>query len=83
MIDPPEGGEATEHIAINDTTDTIGVGNTTVTFSETDEPIMYEEETLLVLAHGPDTNILASGKVLMYFAGERVFCEDCFCCLCY
>ncbi|XP_042866777.1 uncharacterized protein LOC122249732 isoform X1 [Penaeus japonicus] len=68
MIDPPEGGEATEHIAINDTTDTIGVGNTTVTFSETDEPIMYEEETLLVLAHGPDTNILASGKVLMYFA---------------
>lgn len=77
MIDPPVDNIAPQHIAFSDALDSIDTSSSIITFDDADQPQTLVEVTVLVVAYGADGrdgDILASGKVLVYFAGKGVLC---------
>ncbi|ROT72475.1 hypothetical protein C7M84_009145 [Penaeus vannamei] len=71
MIDPPKDNIAPQHIAFSEAPDSIDANSCIITFDDTDQPKMLVGVTVLVVAHGAegsDSDILASGEVLVYFA---------------
>ncbi|XP_037776411.1 uncharacterized protein LOC119573314 isoform X4 [Penaeus monodon] len=71
MIDPPVDNIAPQHIAFSDAQDSIDTSSSIITFDDADQPQTLVEVTVLVVAYGADGrdgDILASGKVLVYFA---------------